>query len=245
MDYIIFITMIHNSYNYIHNEKGLKGFALVFSCNKNDEILVEGLLKSFDFCEHYIAYYDDGTNFDYDESQRHLGLIREAEKHGAEWIYLTQPTMRCTNDWAERIEPIVRGRNGILKSKVYYFWDYSLNKIRTDAWSGKKGPSFFRSNKTNQYRNGKLHHIATPTNLPMIDSDLVRYDLRRLGKEVCIAKSLYYENLDGSDHSGLRNFNSLKVERVNPKIIKGLDSNELKYIEQIRRKYCDKTLQSY
>ena len=40
--------MKHNAYNYIHNEKGLKGLALVFSCNKNDEILVEGLLKSFD-----------------------------------------------------------------------------------------------------------------------------------------------------------------------------------------------------
>lgn len=229
--------MVQDSYNYIHNEKGLKGYALVFSCNENDEILVPGLLESFDFCEHFVAYYDSGTNFDYDESKRHIGLIREAEKHGAEWIYLTQPTMRCTKEWDLKINSILNGKNGILKSRVYYFWDYTVNKVRTDSWSGKAGPCFFKSNKTNLYRDGKLHHIATPTNLNMINSDLERYDLRRLGKEVCVAKSKYYEQLDGSDHSGLRNFNNLSTKSIDPSIIKGIGNNELEYIERIRRKY--------
>lgn len=229
--------MKHNAYNYIHNEKGLKGLALVFSCNKNDEILVEGLLKSFDFCEHFVAYYDDGTNFEYDESERHLGLIREAEKHGAEWVYLTQPTMRCTYEWDSRLMPIIKGKNGILNSPAYFFWDYSINKVRTDSWSGKNGGCFFRLNPSNKYRSGKLHHIATPTNLPIIPSVLARYDLRRLGKEVCIGKANYYQELDGTPHNGLRDFSKLTVSRIDPRIIKGIGNKELEYIETIRRKY--------
>lgn len=233
--------MKHNSFNYIHNDKGIKGFALVFSCTPNDEILVPGLMESFDFCEHFICYYDEGTNFDYDEAIRHLSLIREAEKHGAEWIYLTQPTMRCTKDWDNGIKFCTRNLNGILFSPCFYFWDYSLNKVRTDSWSGKSGGCFFKSNPYNSYRTGKLHHIATPINLSKISCSLPRFDLRRLGKEVCIGKADYYQKLDGTPHNGLRDFSTLKVKTIDPKAlhIKGLGKNELEYIKKIQEKYCE------
>ncbi len=231
--------MKKNSYNYTHNEDGLKGFALVFSCTDNDKILVPGLMESFGFCEHFVCYYDSGTNFDYDEAERHLGLIREAEKHGATWCYLTQPTMRCTKDWQYELPFITKGRQGIIQSPCWYFWDYSLNKIRTDSWSGKVGGCFFSLSKANSYRSGKLHHIATPLNLGKLPSDLKRFDLRRLGKEVCVAKADFYQKLDGTPHNGLRNFDGLKTLSIDPKALKitGLGEPELQYIEQIKEKY--------
>lgn len=237
--------MLHNlelnSFNYIENplENTIPHTAVVFSCNENDLVLVPGLLEAFDFVEFFICYYDSGTNFDYDESVRHRLLIKEAEDRGAEWVYLTQPTMRCAKNSRTILEPLFKNTDGIIYSDIYYFWDYCLNKVRIDSWSGVAGPTFFRIHPNNFYRGGRLHHIATPTNLPRVNSTFKRYDLRRLGKEVCIGKANYYQKLDGTPHNGLRDFNKLQTMEINPKTIKGLGKEELQYIETIRRKYCD------
>ena len=212
---------------------------MVFSCNSNDDILVSGLLENFDFCEFFIAYYDDGTDFDYDESKRHKALIDEAEKHGAKWVYLTQPTMRLGSGWRDVIKNNYSLTSGALCSYVYYFWDYSLNKVRIDLSRGRQIPAFFRINKDNRYSNAKLHHPAVPTNVAKHTTGLIRYDLRRLSKDVCIAKADYYENKDGTKHSALRDFSKLQVIDINPKLIKGVGKNEKKYIDRIRKKYSN------
>lgn len=228
-----------DKFNYIKNplENTIPHTAVIFSCTDNDLVLVPGLMEAFDFVEFFICYYDSGTNFDYDESVRHKLLIYEAEKYGAEWVYLTQPTMRCAVNSRKILEPLFNDDPAIIYGDIYYFWDYCLNKVRIDSWSGVSGPTFFKITPNNYYRDGKLHHIAVPTNLPKRISNFKRYDLRRLGKEVCIGKANFYQKLDGTEHKGLRDFRKLQTMEIDPKIVKGLGQEELEYIETIRKKY--------
>lgn len=211
--------------------------ALCFSMTKNDEILVPGLLESFYFCDFFIVYYDDGTDFDYDESKRHIGLINEAKKHGAKWVYLTQPTVRLCPGWREVLlrylwvdQPI------IIHSPVYYFWDYSLDTIRTDLTKFKP-PCFFRIHPQNSFSDSKLHHVASPTSGKRVRVNLCRYNMNRLGREVCLAKANYYQSKDGTPHNTLRDFSHIVTKKIEPSTIRGLGSNELEYIERIKASF--------
>ena len=237
----------HNTFLYLPNNSPntLPGVALVFSCTRNDEILVPGLLQNFDFCEFFIAYYDDGTDFEYDESKRHRNLIKAAEEHGAKWVYLTQPTMRLGPGWRDTLAkyleyPIDSENVYTLTCPVFYFWDYSTHKIRTDLHQMRPIPSFFQISPKNTYGTQKLHHSAIPQNAIHHREPLRRYDFRRLGKEVCLGKADYYENrpIHKRGHGILRDFSHVTVKPFNPNIIKGISENEEKYIQGIKKKYA-------
>lgn len=214
---------------------------MVFSCNKNDEILVPGLLESFFFCDFFIVYYDDGTDFNYDESKRHKALIEAAKAHNAKWVYLSQPTIRLSPGWRNlMIRWLAVERPIIIHSPVYYFWDYSLDTIRTDLTKTRPA-SFFRIHPQNSFSTNKLHHIAAPLAGTRIRVPLARYNLNRLGPEVCLAKADYYQRKDGDAHNSLRDFSHLTTKKINPISIRGLGSNELNYIKQIKTSFCDQS----
>lgn len=210
---------------------------MVFSCTKSDEILVPGLLESFYFCDFFVCYYDNGSDFHYDESKRHTSLINAAKEHGAKLVYLTQPTIRLGNDWRNlMLRWLSVDRPIIIHSPVHYFWDYSLDAIRTDLTPWKV-PCFFRIHPMNEFRTDKLHHIATPIAGDHVFVKPVRYNLNRLGPEVCIAKADYYQAKDGTPHISLRDFSKLTTKKIEPSTIRGVDSNELEYIKQIKARY--------
>ena len=229
----------HNEYTFIPNQSRevLPGVALCFSMTRNDEILVPGLMESFFFCDFFIVYYDDGTDFDYDESKRHIGLINEAKKHGAKWVYVSQPTVRLGKGWREVMaEWLPTERPIILRSPVQYFWDYSLDTIRTDLTKFRPA-CFFRIHPSNVFSDSKLHHVAAPVNGESVRVAPVRYNLNRLGPEVCLAKANYYQAKDGTPHPTLRNFDNVRTIKINPSTIRGVGSNELEYIERIKLSY--------
>lgn len=233
------VDLPRNSFTFIPNRHphALPGVAMVFSCTKNDELLVPGLLSAFYFCDFFIAYYDDDTDFSYNESKRHGALINEAKKHGAKWVYLTQPTVRLSHGWRSlmaRWLPIERPI--ILHSFVQYFWDYSLDTIRADL-TKFRSPCFFRISSQNVFDDSKLHHVAAPLNGERIRSNLVRYNMNRLGREVCLAKADYYAAKDGTPHSSLRDFSGLTTKKIDPRTIRGVGSAELEYIERIKQSY--------
>lgn len=219
------------------NPKAIPGIALVFSYTDNDSILVPGLMESFFFCDFFVAYHDDGTDFAYDESQRHRLLIDTAVAHGATWVYLSQPTVRLGKGWRETmLRYYLLDRHIILHSPVYYFWDYSLDTIRTD-FTKFKPACFFRVHPGMVFPTDKLHHIASPVYGERIQVAPVRYNLNRLGREVCIAKADYYSAKDGTPHASLRDFSGLKTTKINPESIRGLGVNELEYIDRIKQTY--------
>lgn len=230
----------HNKYVFIpnHSRLALPGVAMVFSCTKNDEILVPGLLKAFYFCEFFIVYYDDGTDFAYDESERNISLISEAKAHNAKWIYRSQPTVRLGPGWRNLlVRWISVERPIIFHSRVHYFWDYSLDTVRTDLTSFRP-PSFFRASPQNIFDHSTLHHVAAPLNGERIRVGPVRYNLNRLGPEVCIAKADYYQAKDGTPHDSLRDFSHIVTKKISPKAIRGLGQNELEYIQRIKSSFC-------
>lgn len=229
----------HNKYLIIRNRssQALPGIAMVFSCTKNDEILVPGLLEAFYFCDFFVCYYDDGVDFHYNEAERHLGLINTAKRHGAKWIYLTQSTLRLGDGWRDlMLRWLSVERPIILRSSVYYFWDYSLDTVRTDLTPWKV-PCFFRVHHLNSFSHDKLHHMATPTIGERVNTNLVRYNLNRLGPEVCIAKADYYQAKDGTPHDSLRDFSKLTTKKIEPSTIRGVGPKELEYIKQIEARY--------
>lgn len=229
----------HNKYLIIRNRssQALPGIAMVFSCTKNDEILVPGLLEAFYFCDFFVCYYDDGVDFHYNEAERHLGLINTAKRHGAKWIYLTQPTLRLGDGWRDlMLRWLSVERPIILRSSVYYFWNYSLDTVRTDLTPWKV-PCFFRAHRLNSFSHARLHHTATPTIGERVNTNLVRYNLNRLGPEVCIAKADYYQAKDGTPHASLRDFSKLTTKKIEPSTIRGVGPKELEYIKQIEARY--------
>lgn len=229
----------HNTHVIIPNNssQALPGVAMVFSCTKADEILVPGLLETFYFCDFFVCYYDDGSDFHYNESERHISLINAAKAHGAKWAYLTQPTVRLGDGWRNlMILWLPVDRPIILHSPVHYFWDYSLDTIRTDLTPWKV-PCFFRIHPRNEFSHDKLHHVASPIAGDRVRVAPVRYNLNRLGPEVCIAKADYYQAKDGTPHASLRDFSNLTTKKIEPSTIRGVGSNELEYIKHIRERY--------
>lgn len=228
-----------NKYTLIPNKshERLPGVAMVFSYTNNDKILVPGLLESFYFCDFFVSYYDTGTDFAYDESRRHTELINAAKANGAKWVYLTQPTLRLGNGWREiLLQYLYTNDPIILRSPVHYFWDYSLDTVRTDLTPWKV-PCFFRVHPLNCFTNAKLHHVASPTIGKRVTVPAIRYNMNRLGREVCLAKADYYSAKDGTPHASLRDFSKLATTEIDPKTIRGLGPSELEYIERIRLKY--------
>ena len=231
----------HNKCVFIDNRsaKSLPGVAMVFSMTSNDEILVPGLLESFYFCDFFIAYYDDGTDFAYDESKRHKMLIDTAKANGAKWVYLTQPTVRLGSGWRDILAKCLStDRPLILHSPVYYFWDYSLDTIRTDLTKFQPG-CFFRIHPQNSFSDSKLHHMAVPVAGERVRVAPIRYNMNRLGREVCLAKANYYQAKDGTPHNTLRDFSHIVTKKIEPSTIRGLGSNELEYIKRISASFCD------
>lgn len=217
--------------------EALPGVAMVFSYTDNDKILVPGLLESFYFCDFFVCYYDNGTDFAYDESERHKMLIDTAKANGAKWVYLTQPTVRLGSGWRDILAKYLStDRPLILHSPVHYFWDYSLDTIRTDLTTFRP-PCFFRVHTKNVFSNSKLHHVASPVVGQRVRVPAVRYNMNRLGREVCVAKADYYQAKDGTPHNSLRDFSRLTTKKIDPSTIRGVGPNELEYIKQIEAKY--------
>lgn len=233
------VNLHYNELTFIPNNRpeAIPGVAMVFSFTNNDKLLVPGLLDAFYFCEFFMAYFDTGTDFAYDESKRHLMLIQGAREHGARWVYLTQPTVRLAPGWRDvMLRFASSNRPLILHSPVHYFWNYSLDTIRTDL-TRFRPPCFFRFHRENAFDNSKLHHVAAPLHGERVRVEPPRYNLNRLGREVCLAKADYYSAKDGTPHNSLRDFSGLKTIKIDPSTIRGLGSAEREYIERIRTSF--------
>lgn len=177
----------------------IKGSAIGFSYTNMDRPLVPGMLKSFYFAEYVVSYYDSAkrTSFDFDESERHKSIIREARKAGAKYFWGVGPKRRISKETIKTIKDNMHyvDEGHLMITEYRYPWGTDLKHIRTDSVYGRRKTSaFFPIQKTNKYGREPLHHRWHPRNLPKVHLDCIQYHLGRNTEAIIEKKFNFYKS---------------------------------------------------
>jgi hypothetical protein len=180
-------------------ENIVKGTAIGFSYTDRDASLIPGMMKSFDFVEFVVSYYDDNSraNFEFNEAERHKAIIRKARRKGAKYFWGVGPKRRLGEISRQEIIDNLHwcDEGYALFTHYRFFWGRMLKHLRIDSfWGERKTSAFFPLLTTNKYKMHKLHHPWHPKNIPRKYIEANQYYIGRHTKKILKKKFGFYKS---------------------------------------------------